>query len=190
MTTSNFLNTQQENKNFLSPVGFRFSLTRAKKVDFFSNTANIPSLDLGVATQPTYLRDTPVPGDKITFGDFDLEFIVDEDFENYLEIHNWIRALGYPREVEEYGNLLRKRQEQIGSKDNSELQNMYSDGSLFILNSNFQPNIEIRYSQLFPYTLSTLQFNAKETDYDYFTARVSFKYTMFDIYDMQGNLLS
>ena len=50
-------------------------------------------MDLGVATQPTYLRDTPVPGDKITFGDFDLEFIVDEDFENYLEIHNWIRGL-------------------------------------------------------------------------------------------------
>ena len=137
MTTSNFLNTQQENKNFLSPVGFRFSLTkifRQTKVDFFSNTANIPSLDLGVATQPTYLRDTPVPGDKITFGDFDLEFIVDEDFENYLEIHNWIRMLLDIREkVEEYGNLLRKRQEQIGTKDNSELQNMYSDGSLFIL---------------------------------------------------------
>ena len=95
MTTSNFFSNQQENKNFLSPVGFKFSLTRAKKVDFFSNTANIPSLDLGVATQPTYLRDTPIPGDKISFGDFDLEFIIDEDFENYLEIHNWIRAVSY-----------------------------------------------------------------------------------------------
>ena len=83
-------------------------MTRAKKVDFFSNTANIPSLDLGIATQPTYLRDIPVPGDKVQFGDFDLEFIVDEDFENYLEIHNWIRALGYPREVGEYQTYEKK----------------------------------------------------------------------------------
>ena len=190
MTTSNFLKNQQENKNFLSPVGFKFSLTRAKKVDFFSNTANIPSLDLGVAMQSTYLRDIPVPGDKVEFGDFDLEFIVDEDFENYLEIHNWIRALGYPREIGEYQKFMRKRQEEFGTNSTSELSNMYSDGSLFILNSSFNPNIEIRFSQLFPYTLSTLQFNAKDTDYEYFTSRVSFKYTMFDLYDMQGNLLS
>ena len=190
MTTSNFLKNQQENKNFLSPVGFKFSLTRAKKVDFFSNTANIPSLDLGVATQPTYLRDTPIPGDKISFGDFDLEFIVDEDFENYLEIHNWIRGLGYPKDVGEYQRLTSKRQEEFTTRSTKELNNMYSDGSLFILNSNFQPNMEIRFSQLFPYTLSTLQFNAKDTDYDYFTARVSFKYTIFDMYDMRGNLLS
>ena len=83
-----------------------------------------------------------------------------------------------------------KRQEEFSTRSNKELNNMYSDGSLFILNSNFQPNIEIRFSQLFPYTLSTLQFNAKDTDYDYFTARVSFKYTIFDMYDMSGNLLS
>ena len=86
---------------------------------------------------------------------------------------------------------MRKRQEEFGTRSNKELNNMYSDGSLFILNSNFQPNIEIRFSQLFPYTLSTLTSSMrKDTDYDYFTSRVSFKYTMFDIYDMQGNLLS
>ena len=107
-----------------------------------------------------------------------------------MEIHNWIRALGYPREIGEYQELMRKRQEEFRTRSSKELNNMYSDGSLFILNSNFNPNIEIRFSQLFPYTLSTLQFNAKDTDYEYFTSRVSFKYTMFDLYDMQGNLLS
>ena len=96
MTTSNFLKNQQENKNFLSPVGFKFSLTRAKKVDFFSNTANIPSLDLGVAMQSTYLRDIPVPGDKVEFGDFDLEFIVDEDFAKSNNLGMWSMKFEYP----------------------------------------------------------------------------------------------
>ena len=184
------VSSQIENRNFLSPTGFRFVLRRSPKVAFFCNQVNIPAMTLGVTEQATYLKNIPVPGDKIDFGDFDLEFIVDEDFENYLEIHNWIRALGYPKNVGEYQRLIKKRQEEFSTNSTDELNNMYSDGSLFILNSNFQPNIEIRFSRLFPYTLSTLQFNAKDTDYDYFTARVSFKYTIFDMYDMRGNLLS
>ena len=47
--------TPLSNRNFLSPVGFKFSLKRAPGVAFFCNQANIPSLDLGIAEQPTWL---------------------------------------------------------------------------------------------------------------------------------------
>jgi hypothetical protein len=30
---------------------------------------------------------------------FSLRFLVDEDLENYLEVQNWMRGLGYPEEV-------------------------------------------------------------------------------------------
>ena len=79
--------TPIENRNFLSPVGFKFSLKRAPAVAFFCNQANIPSLDLGIAEQPTYFRDIPTPGDKIQFGDLSLRFIVDEDLVNYMEMN-------------------------------------------------------------------------------------------------------
>ena len=36
--------TPLENRNFLSPVGFKFSLKRAPGVAFFCNQANIPSI--------------------------------------------------------------------------------------------------------------------------------------------------
>ncbi len=61
--------TPIENRNFLSPPGFQFAVKRIPKVASFCNQANIPSLDLGVAMQPTYLKDIPTPGDKIQFGD-------------------------------------------------------------------------------------------------------------------------
>jgi hypothetical protein len=32
---------QPQNRNFLSPTGFKFSLKRAPKVSFFCNSANI-----------------------------------------------------------------------------------------------------------------------------------------------------
>ena len=77
---------QIQNRNFLSPVGFKFTLAKEPKVAFFCNATRIPDINLGSATQPTYLRDIPVPGDKIEFGDFNLRFLVDENMENYMDI--------------------------------------------------------------------------------------------------------
>ena len=91
---------QIENRNFLSPNGFRFALRRCPQAAFFCNQANIPDLTFGVATQATYLKDIPVPGDKIEFGDLNLKFLVDEDLGNYMEIQKWIRGLGYPESLD------------------------------------------------------------------------------------------
>jgi hypothetical protein len=87
---------QIENRNFLSPTGFKFLLKRSPQVAFFCNQANIPSMDMGTATQSTYLRDLDIPGDKVQFGDLTIRFLVDEDLGNYMEIQKWIRGLGYP----------------------------------------------------------------------------------------------
>ena len=96
---------QIENRNFLSPSGFRFALRRSPQVAFFCNQANIPDLKFGVATQPTYLKDLPVPGAKIEFGDLNLRCLVDEDLGDYMEIQKWIRGLGYPDSVSELEGL-------------------------------------------------------------------------------------
>ena len=55
MPSSTAFRTQIENRNFLSGVGFKFNLAKHPKVDFFSNSAKIPQLTLGLASQPTYL---------------------------------------------------------------------------------------------------------------------------------------
>ena len=87
-------NKQIGNRNFLSPVGFKFTSAKEPKVDFFSNSARIPEISLGTATQPSYLKDVDIPGDNLTFGDFSLRFMVDEDLVNYMKINNWMSGLG------------------------------------------------------------------------------------------------
>ena len=178
------------NRNFLSPVGFKFALKRSPAVAFFCNEANIPSLDLGVASQPTYLKDVPVPGDKIQFGDLSLRFLVDEDLKNYMEIQNWIRGLGFPDSLKEFHDLQKEGEENIGS-NYGELapQDIYSDGTLQILSSNLVPKFKVVFNDLFPYTLSTVTFDATDTDIEYFTAEVSFKYTMYNLTDVSNNPL-
>ena len=178
---------QIENRNFLAPVGFRFTLNRAPKVAFFANSANIPDIALGVANQPTYLKDIPVPGDKMDFGDFSLRFLVDEDLSNYMEIQNWMRGLGYPESLKEIFDL--QNEPPTIDNRNSKMMNIYSDGSLVVLNSNYSPQFKVIFEDMFPYALSSLDFNAQETDTEYFTAEVSFKYTVYYITDMKGNRL-
>ena len=184
---TNIFKNQIKNRNFLSPVGFKFILNRAPKTAFFSNSANIPGLTLGIANQPTYLRDIPQPGEKIDFEDFTLRFLVDEDLENYNEISNWIRGLGFPESLEEIYNL-QASNPNLDQPTKGQL-NLYSDGTLNVLTSSQNTNFKIKFKDLFPYNLTTLQFDATDTDIQYFTAEVSFKYTIYDIYDPKGNKL-
>ena len=180
--------SQIENRNFLSPTGFKFNLKRSPGVAYFCNQANIPDLNLGTTLQPTYLRDIPVPGDKVDFGDLNLRFLVDEDLKNYMEIQNWIRGLGFPEENQEFRDLdaggLTPKQN-YGQK----MQDIYSDGTLQIQSSNYIAKFNVNFKDLFPVTLTTLSFDATDTDIDYFTADVSFKYTMYKLTDLQNKPL-
>lgn len=157
---------QIRNRNFLSPIGFKFNLQKAPTVDFFSQSANIPSIDLGVAVQSTYLKDIPVPGDKLVFNDFSIRFLVDENLKNYLEISNWMRALGYPESLNEAIPL------------NTQA---YSDGGLVIFNSNMQSVARVNFKDMFPVQLTQVEFDAQTTDINYIVAEATFKYTVFDI---------
>ena len=179
--------TPIENRNFLSPVGFKFSLKRAPGVAFFCNQANIPSMDLGIAEQPSYLKNIPVPGDKIQFGDLTLRFLVDEDLVNYMELQRWIRGLGYPESMDEFRKL--EGEAVLPGNFGNAGDDIYSDGTLQILSSNLVPSFQVVFNDLFPYTLSTITFDATDADIEYFTADVSFKYTIYNLTDMENNLL-
>ena len=93
----NFPN-QITNRNFLSPVGFKFTLAKEPKVPFFCNSARIPEISLSVLQQPTYLKDLDIPGGKLQYGDLTLRFMVDEDMENYMAIHNWLQVLVFQKQ--------------------------------------------------------------------------------------------
>jgi len=187
VAVGNAYSNQIQNRNFLSSIGFRFTLTRARKVSFFSNSANIPGLSLGVAEQPSYLKNIDIPGDKIQFNDFTLRFIVDEDLENYMEIQRWMRGLGFPESLNEIYNLQKEETNTVGYDSDS--MNIYSDGSLVVMNSNNRPQFEVVFKDMFPYDLGDMQFDATNADTEYFTAEVSFKYTIYNILDRNGKPL-
>ena len=175
MPSSTAFRTQIENRNFLSGVGFKFNLAKHPKVDFFSNSAKIPQLTLGLATQPTYLKDIDVPGEKLTYGDFTLRFLVDENMENYMAIYDWLVGLGFPETTQEFKTLT------TDSADQRDLKEAFCDGTLRILNSNYRAIATVKFTDLFPVSLTSLDFDATNTDVQYLTAEVAFKYTIYDL---------
>ena len=177
MTVSPFRN-QIQNRNFLSPTGFQFSLSKEPKVSFFCTSARIPELSLQTSIQPTYLKDIDVPGEKLTYGDLTLRFLIDEDMTNYMAIHNWLTGLGFSETTNDFVSLTTDDQ---GLKN--QLSEQFSDGSLSILNSNYRVNTIVKFKDMFPVSLSSLEFDTSATDIQYFTADATFKYTIYNILD-------
>jgi hypothetical protein len=153
MTTINSYSRQPTSQDYASPTQFKFSVIKLPKVEFFATQVNIPGVSLGVANQPTPLKDLPNPGDKLTYNPLELTFIVDENLENYQEIHGWLVGLGFPRD---------------------------SDATLSILTSKNNAIQEVRFRDIFPISLSGLQYDQQATDVQYLTASVTFNYEIYD----------
>ena len=104
MTETNIINRQPSKLDYASPIQFRFKMNKIPKVEFFVQTANIPGINLGTATVPSPLYDYPVPGDKIQYQTLDLSFLVDENLNNYKELHDWISGLGFPSNHQQFAD--------------------------------------------------------------------------------------
>jgi len=162
-----------QNKNFLNPLNFQFSLKRAPHVNFFIQKISLPSITVPEIEMPTMFNYIPEPGNKLTYGELNITFKVDEDFANYLEIHNWIRALTSPENYSGYANLVANK-EYTGS-------GKHSDISLIVLNAIKNPNFEVVFRNAYPSSISGVEFDTTMEDVQYLTATASFKYMLYDI---------
>ncbi len=173
---------QISNRNYLSPVGFKLILDKSPKAAYLCQSANLPEISIGVAQQPTPFKKINLAGD-VSYEDLSISFLVDEDLRNYLEIHNWLKSISAAENFDDYYNW-RQENKTVGNKT------IYSDGTLIIYTSNLRPKYFVKFSDMFPVSLTTLQFDAGITDTEYFTATVNFKYTIYNISDANGTDLT
>ena len=193
MTTTNANSRQPTKLDYASPTQFRFSIIKLPKVEYFATAANIPGIQLGQANQPTPLKDVPIPGDKLEYDNLNITFLVDENLENYREIHGWLTGLGFPKDNEQFRNLQNAGSDRFPTTKNTGLNKelgqirkavqddggLYSDATLFVLTSKNNANLEVRFRDLYPVSLSGLDYNQQETDIQYLTANVTFAYKIY-----------
>ena len=169
------------NKNYLKPNGFRVVFGRLQNVEYFCQSINLPKMTLGAAMQPTPFVNIPHTGDKMEYDPFTIMFKVDEDMANYLEIYNWMVGLGFPKSHDQYAQLLKDPASRFSQSEKMLETNLYSDCSLFILNNNNEPFIEVRFYDAFPVSMEGLDFDLRVPTIDYFTGIATFNYKFYEI---------
>jgi len=78
--------------------------------------------------------------------------------ENYLELFNWMHNIINKGDAEDYKY----------------------DASLLIMSSHNNMVKTVKFQEIFPTALSTVEFNSQSVDIEYLQADVSFRYTLFE----------
>lgn len=168
-----------DNPNYLSPLGFRFVLTRTPKTNYYVQNVTLPSATLSTVEIPNPLLTVPYPGDKLQYDPLTLTFMVDEDMTNYLEMYDWLTGLGFPENSDQ-----RKRLMANSPTFEKGFAGIMSDGTLYALTSHQNVNVKVMFKDMFPVSLSDLNFDSTLTDVEYLRATVSFRYTSYTIEKM------
>ena len=191
-TETSPLNRQPTALDYSSPTQFRFLINQLPKVQYFTTEANVPGMTLTEGQFNTPLKDIELLGDKLTYEDLTIKFIVDENLENYIEMHTWLTGIGFPKDRKQFSEFrsvtsnmsttTRGESKDIGDVRAStpELA-MTSDAVMTILTNKNNPVVECRFKDVFPTSLSGLTYSQNQTDVDYLTADVNFKYTIYEI---------
>jgi len=191
-TTTSPLSRQPNVLDYSSPTQFRFLINQLPKVEYFTTEANIPGITLGESEFPTPLKNIPFLGDKLTYEDLSISFIVDENLENYIEMHTWLTAIGFPKDRKQFADfrsttsntptIQRGESKDIGDVRASTPElSMTSDAIMTILTNKNNPVVECRFRDVFPTSLSGLTYSQNQTDVEYLTATVTFKYKIYEI---------
>ena len=149
--------TQPANINQLNVVGFEVNIARLPNVEFFCQRVNVPGVILGETAESSPFMNNPLEGDTLTFESLTIGFILDEDMQNYMEIYNWLTALGFPKNYEQFAAL--KRTEKYPENTDS----LYSDINIMLLTNKNNPNSQVTFHDIFPTSLGALNFDSAAT---------------------------
>ena len=194
MTTINSQSRQPTKQDYADPTKFKFSIIKLPKVEYFCTQVNLPGVSIADNyTQPTPFRDIPLPGEKLRYEPLSMTFLVDENLENYQEMHGWLRGLGFPGGHAEFKKLLDSGADRFPTSENSKLGDagrskfaapntgaIFSDATLNILTSKNNPVTEVSFQDCFPISLYSLSYDQQASDTNYLTATATFDYKIYD----------
>ena len=177
-------------QDYATGTQWRLAFNRLPKTTWFCTAANIPGITLGEAQYPTPMTDINLTGDKLTFETLNITFIVDEELQNYRELWDWMVGIGAPKNHDQWASILTKGDgavRQFGTEDTDprtkstyEESNLYSDATSNSYNSKNIPKVNVQFKNMFPTSLSSLEYSQELTDVEYFHATATFRYLYYE----------
>ena len=191
-TAQSPLARQPDQLDYASPTQFRFGIHQLPKVEFFTVSANLPGVSVPTTTLATPFTDISIMGEKTEFENLTISFIVDEYLENYISLHNWLTGIGFPKSRSQFSTFRDVTSDtpdsqkgvstDIGDvKQSTPDKAMYSDAFLMVLSNKNNPIVEVNFHNVYPISLSALDFSQSATDVEYMTASAEFAYQIYEI---------
>ena len=186
------ISRQPDKLDYLSPTQFKFNIHQLPKVEFFTTSANVPAISLGDAVMSTPYKEIPMMGDTLSYENLSITFIVDENLENYVELHNWMVAIGFPKSRTQFSDFrsaaastpiaTQGTSDDIGDvQPATSARGMFGDAILTILTNKNNPVVEVRFEDLYPIALGALDFTQTVTDVEYISVTADFSYKIYEI---------
>nr|DAF18120.1 MAG TPA: baseplate wedge protein [Caudoviricetes sp.] len=144
--------------NYLRTNKFELVFHKFENVSYKVTALNIPGISNGIAEYPTMFFQAKLPGDSITYDDFEISFLIDKKLKNYLLLYHWLKGIGFPESFDQFKEIY----DFFGNFDISE---PFSDCSIIINDSDYKPIITCELTNVFPVTLSGIQFSHKSTEF-------------------------
>ena len=173
-------NKVPDNLNYLSNISFRLTIEDAPNITWFCQSANVPGVSIEGIDVPTPHATIPFAGNKVSFEELSVRFIVDEHLKNWIEIYDRVIALGLAEGGEKYRLLKAK-------SDTTQRGGTVSTLVLTVLTSAMNPQMEFHFYEAFPISISALEFDSANTDLEYFSASAGFRYTNYEIKNLLNN---
>lgn len=169
------------NPNSISPLyanGWNFRIHKVPELTFHIQTVAFPGLSLPAAQTGTPYSDIFWAGDKISFDQLQIEFLVDENAENYRSLFTWLRALGAPQNSEAYKQFLNFEKNKNLVSNNAK---MVSDATLALISPANEAVLIATFTDCVPVSLGGMQLNTTTDTTPVIQVSATFAYTYFDI---------
>lgn len=176
---TNVINRNPVNPNPLHVNKFIFNMSRIPNVQYFCQDVIIPGVNITEAVRPNPFVDLYSPGEKLVYDLFVVTFIIDENLTAWKEIHDWMRAMTFPENFEEYANLKNISRNPISNMRKGFEQ--FSDAEVLLLTSSNIPKVRYKFYDLFPTNISPIMLTSRDSPNNIMTADATFRYAYYDI---------
>jgi hypothetical protein len=167
-----------QNTNLLQPTKFLMSFDRIPDTQYFCQSVNIPGINGSQIPVSSPGLDYYLAGNKITYNNLSITFLLDEEMLSWRNIHKWFRSFASPEGTSERKNL-----SEIQNPNKKYEMSPYSDASLNIITNLNNSNIRVEFYNLFPISLSDVQFDTRLSAEESMTADATFVFEYYNIVD-------
>jgi len=170
------ISLQPANQNYAQSTKFQLNFSRLPYMNFFCTQVNLPGISIKPYPQTTAFIDLHVPGNKLEYEDLQIKFLIDEDYKSWFDVHDWIRGMAFPTGFDEYVDLKNKFRAQPSVKPVQ-----YSDASLMIYTNKNNPNLLIKFFEVFPTSITSISYDVEQNADTIISADAAFKFAYFEV---------